>query len=221
MKLLLVTLILFSIPAFSQASCRGYSCGLALLFTILPPDSVVYEEGRVEQISLPLIVPKFDVNDILTNRRITSEYLKGDLSFLIFVDIYNFDAAPYWPPLELPPGVSAEPGYETKRSLSVLQKVYEVFSGAGVAVLGILRGPAGWTEDRAKALAEELGLTFPLIHDEGIWEALGVETFSHLILVADREGKVRFRGRLDDPIICGLGLDCSHLMPYLCGHPDP
>ncbi len=103
----------------------------------------------------------------------------------------------------------------------MLQKVHETFSGAGVAVLGVLRGPAGWIEDRAKTLAEELDLTFPLIHDEGLWMALGVETYSHTILAADREGRVRFQGRWDDPIICGLELDCSHLMPYLCGHARP
>ncbi len=108
-----------------------------------------------------------------------------------------------------------------KKALSVLQRVHEVFSGAGVAVLGVLRGPAGWTEKRAKALAEELGISFPLIHNEELWIALGVDTYSHLILVADRERRVRFRGRWDDPIICGLGTDCQHLMGYLCEHRVP
>jgi len=170
-------------------------------------------EGSVDIIELPLPIPSFDAVDVLTGRRVTSAYLVGKLAFLIFVDIYDFDYVPCWPPPKLPPGVIAEErGYRTKRALSVLQRVHEVFSGAEVAVLGVLRGPASWTEERAKALAEELGTRFPLIHNEELWLALGVDPYSHSILVVDREGRARLRGRWDDPIICGLGLDCQHLM---------
>ncbi|MGY4707745.1 peroxiredoxin family protein [Candidatus Bipolaricaulota sp. J31] len=212
-----MALFLSSAQGFSQVICQGYECGLSLLFAVLPHEIALYEEGRVEVVEPPLPIPSFEGVDVLTERKITSEYLKGKLAFLIFVDIYNFDYIHYWPPPKLPPDVIAEErGYWTKRALSVLQKVHEAFADAGVAVLGVLRGPNGWTEERAKALAEELNISFPLIHDEGLWMELGVDTYSHLILVVDREGKIRFQGRWDDPIICGLGLDCPHLMRYLC-----
>lgn len=215
-----MALLLSSAQGLSQVMCQGYECGLSLLFAVLLNEEIAVEvEDKVDMIEPPLPIPSFDAVDVLTGHRITSAYLEGKLSFLIFVDVYNFDYVYFWPPPKLPFDVLAEEiGYRTKRALSVLQKVHEGFSGAGVAVLGILKGPPGWTEKRAKALAEELGITFPLIHDEGIWKALGIDTYSHLILVADREGRVRFQGRWDDPIICGLGLDCQHLMRYLCEH---
>ena len=208
--------------SIAQEACPGYRCGLALLFAALPPEIGVYEEGKAEAPDTRLMVPHFEGLDVITGHEVNAEDFEGKFLFLIFVDIYNFNYVPYWPPLELPPEARVEePGYWTKRALSVLQKVYEAFADAGVAVLGVLRGPPGWTEDRAKALADELGIGFPLIHDEGLWIALGVDTYSHLILVPDREGKLRFRGRWDDPIICGLGLDCPHLMWYLCEHTRP
>ncbi len=84
--------------SIAQEPCPGYRCGLALLFAALPPEIVVYEEGKAETPNTRLMVPHFEGLDIITGHEINAEELEGKLLFLIFVDIYNFDYVHYWPP---------------------------------------------------------------------------------------------------------------------------
>lgn len=215
--LLLIFLVSIHAAVLAQALCPKYCCGLALLLSLVSP--VISKEGTLTVVQSRLTIPSFENTDILTNETITDQYLRGKIAFLIFVDIYNFDYVPVELLLEFPSNVLLEPpGYETKRALSVLQKVHEALGEAGVAVIAVLGlhiPDRQWLVEKARSLSQELGLTFPIIFDPKLWEVFKVETASYEILVADREGNVRFRGKADDTIICGLAIDCSHLAQYL------
>jgi hypothetical protein len=222
---LLVVLVLVgagtSTWVFPAEPCPLFQCGLDLLLVTSPQTLPVVTSEEVEVLE-PDPLPEFCATEILTSQEICSESLIGNLVFLVFVDLYFFDYQPFWPP-DSPqfPGR----GESTLRLLRMLQAVHETFAEAGVMVVGVLMAPfgdaaMGWGERRTAELANELGLTFPLVDGNELFPLFGlgegVLRPRSLVIAVDREGRLRFTSKwpLDDPIICGLALECQQLKRF-------